>query len=48
MKFKESIPAIILLLLISVLFFPMDNINLIGIPIALALILGLVYWRMNK
>lgn len=48
MESKQAIPVLIVLSLISILFFPIENVNLIGIPLSIAAILGIIYWKMNK
>ncbi len=56
MKFFENIqdslntilPILIFLSLLSMLFIPMDNIQLIKFPIIFAVIFAILYWLVRK
>ena len=42
------IPVLIFLTLLSILFFPQEQVSLIRYPIYIAIILGILYWIIKK
>ena len=42
------IPVLIFISLISILFFPQEQVALIRYPIYIAIILGIIYWFIKK
>ena len=48
MKIKEYLLMIIVLLIISILFVPKERTGIAAIIIAIAAILGLIYWKIKN
>ena len=48
MKIKEYLLMIIVLLIISILFVPKEKVEVVVGIIAVAAILGLIYWKIIK